>query len=562
MKFQVLVQDRNLSLLPWRNILKLLIFTLLVVGIPVSGHTAKVTDFIPNDSIVYLKLQDIDEVYKEIQISEEWENILDQIMDESEMQEIEQVLLAAQAIIGTDLFGVIDTVGYQTGFALWKNEADTVQGGIVVHSGGNLAELKRLTKMLTGFIGFSGGTLKLDVGEHEKVKYSIVQLPDLLISYGFVGDFLVAGIGENSFKKLIDTYRKKNPSIRKNVSYSKVTKRFGEGQLSLSINVSEALPLLEDIDAEERVQLETFTNVYAKLNLLEAAPFLQFYAAFDSSLPENKIALFLKEGKDLETLKGLSGEEDLFIAVAPRILETTWLLIRDQINNNATDDLYALILFLEGMLNLNLEEDVMAGLTGEIALSVDDLTQFEPSALENLNIDFLETFQIDAASVHTHGGLIFNSANSQKWNQIGNSLSNLQNASISQTNYKGTKVSIFASNIYYTEKNGLSLLSFSEDQMYSIIDRLESKKKPSYLKQLPKKPLAVVKLNIAKLLESINGAVPIEDGIVKPKELPPLLAWITVKKNEAVLEATLSNKESPLEVLAKFAPIIAFHLKN
>jgi uncharacterized membrane protein YkvA (DUF1232 family) len=34
-------------------------------------------------------------------------------------------------------------------------------------------------------------------------------MPDVLFTYGYVRDFLVVGIGENSFEKLIDTYRKK-----------------------------------------------------------------------------------------------------------------------------------------------------------------------------------------------------------------------------------------------------------------------------------------------------------------------------------------------------------------
>ena len=101
--------------------------------------------------------------------------------------------------------------------------------------GGNLAELQRLIKILTGFMGMSGGRLTLDAGEHRKVKYNTLQMPDVLLTYGFVGDFLVVGIGKNSFEKLIDTYRKKSESILKNESYTAVSKK---NWFSTSVTVS------------------------------------------------------------------------------------------------------------------------------------------------------------------------------------------------------------------------------------------------------------------------------------------------------------------------------------
>lgn len=560
MKIQVLTQDRNPLSLFWLNILKLTVVILFLVCIPISAHAAKVSDFMPKESVLYIQLNDIDEIYSEIQISEDWENILDQVLDESDLQEMQQGMLAAQSIIGTDLFGIIDTVGYQTGFAMWDIGINSIRGGIVVHSSGNLAELQRLTKILTGAMGLSGGTLKLDAGEHRKVKYNTLQMPNVLFTYGFVGDFLVVGIGENSFEKLIDTYRKKSLSIHKNESYSKVSKKYDVGQVTAFFNVSGLLPLLQGLSDIERTQLQTFKTVFAQLNLLEVEPLFQLYTEFDSSLPESRIAPFLKEGDELEILKSLSGKEDLFIVVAPTVLDTVWQLIYNEIENAETDDVYAFITFLEGILNLDFEDDVVAGLTGELALSVDDLTLFEPDDLESLDIDINETFQIDAGNVYTHGGLIFIPNNPAKWEQIGNSLSNLQNTSVSKTEYKGATVSEFGSNIYYAERDELSLLSFSEEQMHSIVDTLQEKKKPSYLKQLPKTPLVVVNLNILTLFKAMNEGMPMQNDTEKLNAFSSLLAWITVEKNEAVLEVSLSDKKSPLEVLAKLAPFIISNL--
>ncbi len=548
--------------------LKITILSLCLIGIVISAHAAKVDDFIPSDSFVYLKLQDIDEVYAEIELSENWEKIQTLLTNNvPETQEINQGLDAFKTLFGTSIPEFIETVGYQTGFAMWGQALEDTKAGIVVHSGGNLGELQRFTKIITGMIGMSEGRLTLNAGEHLKVKYSTLEIQDLLIAYGFVSEFLVVGIGENGFQKLIDTYRKKHPAIQKDDVYKNVSKKFDAGQLTTFINMQTALPLMEamdddDMDPELLRELQTFKTVFAQLNLLESGPMLQIHTEFTPNLQDNTISLFLKEGTELATLKGVSGNENLFFAAAPAFLEAVWQIARDELNNSETDDAYAFILFLEGTLNLNWEEDIIAGLTGELALSIDNFAQFDPEALEALNINIDGSLEIDAADVETNGGLIFNPNNLSKWNQIGNSLSNLQNTSVSQTEYKGTTVSEFSSNIYYGKKDGLFFLGFSEEQIYAIADGLQLKKRPAYLKQLPKTPTMTLQLNLPALLELSAGAPPDDMLIATSAEIQPLLAWVSVKENEAVLEATLSEKETPIEMLAKLAPFILWSMNN
>ena len=539
------------------SMLKLILYIQFICFLPLSVFAAKVTDFIPKDSVFYFQLNDLDEVYNEIKMSDYWKTTYEQLLDESDMQYLQDRLFMVQNAIGTDLFTVIETVGYQFGFAMWFDETGKQQGGIVIHSGGNLAELKRFTKIVTGFIGMSEGRLTLDAGKHRKVKYDTLEMANLFLAYGFVGDFLVVGLQDNSFEMMIDTYRKNSDSIRRNESYVKSIKSLETGQMNLYVDLDLYLPYLvehEGLDEKSREQMEDISNVSAVLNLLERGPILQLHVKFDLENSASPLSRFLKEGEELSTLKSLSGDEDLFITFAPGLTETVWELISDEFENSETDDAYELITFLEGVLNLNFEEDVVAGLTGEIAFSVDDLKQFEPDVINNLDLELFDTFQIDAANVSTHGCFIFNSKNKKKWEQIVNSLSNLQNTSVSKTDYNDTNITVFDSNIYYAEKDGFSLLSFSEDQMLSIIDGLDNKKKLSIIKMLPKKPLAVLKLDMLKLLEvASEGEIKVNDDEV---EISPLLAWISVKENVAMLQIVVSEKRSPLEELMKLVPFV------
>lgn len=550
-----------------KSYLILLLFgfiSLLSTGLPCYVEAATVEDFIPEDSLVYFKIQDLDEVYSEITTSETWKMTLDSFFGESDLKEVQNGLLALQGIIGTDVYGVIDTIGYQTGLAIWLNDTKTFDGGIVIHSGGNLKELKRLSKVVSGALGLTGGTLTLDAGEYRKVKYNMLRLEGAHLTYGFIGDFMVVGKEKDSFEKLIDTFKKKIRSIIKNTSYVKTSKKMGPGELSISVNATGILPYLDDIDDTSRAQLATFTHIHGKLNLLDASPLIKLHVEFNENHLESRITPFLterntvkKKGEDeLKILNSMSGYEDLFVAFESGVLGAVWELIQAEIQNAETDDAFAFITFLEGILNLNFEEDVIAALTGEIALSVDDLSLFEPSALESLNINIENSLQVDASNVFTRGGLLFIPNSPVKWDQIGNSLSNLQNSSISSIDYKGKKVSIYGSNIYYAESDGLSLLSFSEDQMYSLVDRLSSKEKIKTTKHLPKSPLVFVNLNLIKLLQVVQDDIPVKNGEDNQQDLFPLFAWITVDGNVAMFEVVLSDKESPIEVFGKMGKLV------
>lgn len=532
----------------------LIISTILFTNIKVDA--AQITDFMPIDSILYLQLKDIDEIYREIQISESWDHAINNLMPEEDLQELQEVILFIQTMLMTDTAKIFDTIGYRSGITFWDLSPDDIKGGIVIHSGGNLTTLQKITKILTGMIGTSEATYTLNAGEHDKVKYSSLQFTEILVTFGFVNEFLVVGIGENSIETLIDTYRKKRPSLKKNNAYTKVEKKYGDGQLSIFMYAPEVLPKIHQLSADQQEQLQVFNTLFVNLNLLEGNRLIQLHTEFNPDLPENYISKFLIEGTELESINRISGDEDLFIAVSPSIVKTLWELLENEIENNANQDAYDFITYIEGLLNLDLNNDIISGLTGEYAISVDDLQEFEPSSIESLELESVNAFTIDASNVETNGGIIYIPNSINKWNQIQNSLSNLQNISVSQTDYNGTTVSRFASNIHFAKKDNVSILTFSEGQVFSILDRIENKKKSIFLKGIPKNPLIILHFDLFSLLETIENPLQLQDDLEEHDEKSRILAWIVVKDNEAVLRSILSDKDTPLEVMSKLVPFL------
>ena len=350
-----------------RGTFKTCCIVLLLFMVPLA-HATKVEDFIPTDSILYLKLQDIDEVYGEIEISENWEKALALLSDLPDWQEMQQGLAMFKGMLGTDLSGIIETVGYRTALAVWLDEADSSQRqiGIVIHSGGNLDTLRQLTKIVEGLLGMGNeNTLHLDAGVYQRVRYNVLEGFDSIFKYGFVDECLVIGAGEGSFEKLLDTYRTDLPSIQQNTEFDGALKKTGSGEVIVFANVPPILSVVGLAEWEHR-NLATFQSVFGRLNLLETGSFVQVAAQFTPNPPDNEIGMFLKEGAKLETLNVVSGEEDMFVALAPGVLEGVWELALTEIGKDTTGGTDEAISFVEGLLNLDLEEDIVTGLAGEL----------------------------------------------------------------------------------------------------------------------------------------------------------------------------------------------------
>ena len=126
-----------------------------------------------------------------------------------------------------------------------------------------------------------------------------------------------------------------------------------------------------------------------------------------------------------------------------------------------------------------------------------------------------------------------------------------------------TALRIGASSIYYSKLNDLFLMRFSEEQVCMLVDAIKKNKKLSYLKQVPKTPVAFAQLNLARVLEAAGDGVPLPYKVfVSAEEIEPLLAWISVEGNEVLFEIVLSTEETPLEVLAKFVPFYVWAMEN
>ena len=545
----------------------ILFLSLLTAALPADA--VRIEDFIPNDSAIYLTLRDLDEVWAAIEASENWNAVLEAPEIKMGLDEVNQGANILRLMLGIDLQDLIEMFGHQIALTVFPGELEPMVG-VIVHTGGAIREVKRVVAGVTQMAGADAGNrVEQDVGKYRKVEFSTVTLNELSLTYGFVGDLLVVGANPGSFEGLIDTYRKKRPSISKNKSFKQLSKQFEDGQAFGYINVDLALPLMTaDMDAEEQHEfrvlgLDSLQTLAYGLDLLNPGGGHQLYAQIKPDQRQGLLGSLLQEGQPLQSIQLLPDETDVFISIAPSSANAIWQLVETVATaDSSTEEFYDGIAQIEAFLNLNIKNDVVAALTGEFAL----WGRFAEEMGEDIGSPTDLLYEIDAAIV---AGL----KSQLKWKTFLDSIQNLVNVPIQQYDYKGTtlhQVSLPPEDptmtVRYGYVNNLFLVSFSDERFESAVDGASSGRTvPAFrqvLKGLPTHPVFVLQLKLDKLLPALiasgeKGIKLSAEAIRRLRGMGPLVASISVVQNEAWLKIGTVTSEEGLEVYGRLASAIA-----
>ena len=385
---------------------------LFFVSFTLTLDAASVDDFIPYDSLLFVKLNGLDEIPNTIENNE---------------------ITGLLNVLGTS--EILDLFGNSSGLTIWLDKKHRVNVAYVVDTKGDMVLIQRLKKIAPRVLGAFATTHKQDVGKHRSIQYSELNLKENKILFGYVDEFLVIGVGERSFKTIIDTYKKKSPSIEKNERFVEATQKTGNAEIFVFSNIAtidnakkrNALMSFEKVIEE----LTPFTYISATLNLQEPGEFLKVYAPFTSNTLQNieeilpiqtQMAHTLDSKK---TIRTMSGKDDLFIAISPIVTHTLWSLLREYIEQNADGGFYDALNFFEGEFNVDFYDDVIPALTGEIALSISKFQPFLTPIKKGSILSFQASLNSDGnseieISPIERFGVIFSSINPAKWDELNN----------------------------------------------------------------------------------------------------------------------------------------------
>ena len=552
-----------------RSLSALWLVAMLTVMLASTTQAQTIETVIPADSLVYLKLQNLKECREAIENSENWKEAAGIISTSPKWQPMNQFMQMLPMFTGTDIQGLIETFfGGQVAVTVSAG-AEGLMVGIAIENEGKLQEAEEtLSKLIRTLGGMMGGEIPLDAGNYQGIPYHTAELNTLQLTYGRVDEtFLLVGITPGSFEKMVDTYKKVGNAITENTAYQSVVNNFGGSEMFAFVDMEAAKPFVGTIlPPPVSRHLEAFKTLVYSWDLLRPSGSLQLYGTLKEDSQGTLIPL-LQEQSEMASIQGLSGEEAIFLAVAPSSSHTIWQMMIRPDRNPAPSRSESMGSFL-----IPDQADVLGAVTGEFVISA-DLSTLE--ALEQHGTKFstratdkgIESVEIDFPEADL--GIIFKPDSPAKWQTLFSGLlDKIATELPRQFDYKGITFNTAAipGTLHYGNVNDLFVLAFSEKKCQSIVDNLLTGKPVPTLKKklegLSANPAFLLQLNAGGILSIIANAAAEDVGWLSPEMIALaektaiLFISLAVGADAAWLELTLSSKEKPIDAIARVAPLI------
>lgn len=543
----------------WRH-LGLLVMLTLVIGSPIHAQTLE--EVIPADSFFYLKLENLTACREAIEHSESWQTAADIITDAPKWESVNQFMQMLPMFFGTDVQGVIETFLADKIALTVSPGAEGLMIGIVIQTPGKTQDAEQTVSTLIGTLAGMGTEVNHSQANYRDIQYHTLQLNAQRFIYGSISDFFLIGNSLDSFKKMVDIYQNQEAAITSNATYLSVVETHPNSEVFAFMDVPKAAPYLTPLlPPTVASELAAFETLAYSWDLLQAGGGPRLFGHLKDGTQASLIP-HLKTQTALKTTQGLSGTEDIFVALSPSSASLIWQgLLGWQVSTSEVQN------FLFPSLG-----EIQAALTGEFSLTLDILNIVSHlSRLYTADINrtqgAIDTVKIDFPELNI--GFVFKPDAPEKWQTIFNGC--LEKFSIKerrQINYKG--ISLNATSIpgtlYHANHGDLFLLAFSEKQLQRMVDNLLIKMPTGNLQErltlIEAPPSGVFQFNLGALISiisSVNPQTPPE-AVAFTKEMEPLLAAFVVENETAWVEIRHAPHEKGIDAVAKLAPFLFLNI--
>lgn len=541
------------------------IFTVVLVS---TTHAQTIETVIPADSFLYLKLQNLQECREAIENSENWKAAAGIISAASQWQDIQQLMQALPMFTGTDTQGLIETfLGSQVAVTVSPGTAGLMVGIVIENSGdGATPPLQKAEQILSQVIatlsGMAGNPVQPQVGDYQGITYHTAQLNTMELTYGRVDEtLLLMGITPGSFQKMVDVYKTSRESITSNTSYRSVADKYGKHEVFAYVDAETGGPYLKAIlPLLVGAQLDAFQTLVYSWDLLKQGGSQQLYGTLKNGAQGTLISLFQEPSK-MQAIQGLSGDEELFLTVAPSSSQTLWPMIL-----GSERDTIATAGSLRSFLIPD-ETDLIGAVKGELVISADSsFINFVPKLIVSSGYGKIKGLKVEFPE--TDSGLIFHPDSPVKWQALFKDLlEKLSTEPPQQFDYKDMTFNTAAipGTLYYGSVNELFVIALSKKKYQSIVDNLlTGNPTPIFkrrLEDLPANPACLFQLDIEKFLPFVETeGLPWwrPELIAFTQKVGVLFASLAVRADAASLELTFSPEEKPIDAIARVAPILFF----
>ncbi len=358
--------------------LLILAFCFLPVRVGGADDPGSVIDMIPYESLAYLYISDLDVVVQSAKGSPEWQEILGMEQITEDLEKAGQILSLLPMLVGITVDEFLSTFGHRMAACLMGMDAQRPIAGLIVDVGDYKEPVEYAVSQLATLPAMAGGSM-IEEKEYRGTAYTGLGNNTLQVKYGFLDNFLLAGIG-GGFEKLVDFHKDGGKSIRDTENFQYMEQKVSlSSNLCLYADLERAAPILKQL-TEAGAEDDAMAAMMADIAFSSTKAFA---LSLGLSGHVNEVYLYLEQTEDHPiTDLVLAPRSPMYSAdlvplddgamVGMHIGDPMELLDRGlklaEFFGVEKREIEAQIQQIEDAVGLNLRDDLLSALTGEIAV--------------------------------------------------------------------------------------------------------------------------------------------------------------------------------------------------
>lgn len=343
-----------------------------------------IMDIIPYDTIAYLSISNLDAVSQTVVNLPEWKELYSMDEVKEGLAQPEQVMTMLLGLTPEELVKIL---GHKLVFSFLGIENNIPVACLAIDTGENKDQAQYVIEQLVSVAALSGQMVPRE-GSYREVPYTGISLGEIKIGYGFIDDFILAGVN-GGFEKMVDLHKDGGENIEDNPNFQFIGQKVNlSSEIALFANVEQLIPMLPELqrlrdkDASSSEQSETdkeFQELLEKLVLNSIKGFgvslslsglvHEAYLHVEPNAANPLFELLLTSHPTMSSIQFLPVDGVLAgIQIGdPVALLDSMLNLADLFGQNK-EDIENQIRNLEEGFGLNLRDDVLSTLTGEVGV--------------------------------------------------------------------------------------------------------------------------------------------------------------------------------------------------
>ena len=473
----------------------ILVFCLLPVHAEDADNSRTVMDMIPYESIAYVSISNLDVAFQWITELPEWQELLGIEEISEELDQAKQVISFLPMLLGISTEEFLGSFGHRLALSFMGMNGAMPIAGLVVDAQQNREQVEYAVEQAATIPAVAGSAM-IEEKEYRDVPHTVVGNESLKVKYGFLGDFLIAGTN-GGFEKLVDLYKDGGKSIKDTPNFQFMEQKISlSSEICLYADLETAAPILEmlaSMSAGEADEEDQFGSMMKQLALSSAKAFglslslsgqtHEVYLHLQPKEPTPITDLVLAPHSPMSTANLVPFANGALTGIHigdPAELLDKGLKLAGFLGAG-TEEIEEHVQEVESGLGLNLRDDLLSALTGEIAVMA-----MLPK--EHVNLKKSKPVQMVMQMARMRQVAFIGVKDSKRLGETVKkllALVNVETLSQEEQSYKGTEIhtkvvpmSVIAPGVAimpaYAFRDGLLIMSNSAEWVQDAIDMLES----------------------------------------------------------------------------------------